>query len=36
MFGTDSLVLNIYYRFIGNYVKMMEVIDKKLNSIKKT
>ena len=30
----DSLVLNIYHRFIGNYVKMMEVIDKKLNSIK--
>ena len=34
MFVGDSFIINIYHRFIGNYVKMMEVIDKKLNSIK--
>ena len=34
MFETDSFLLNIYHRFIGNYVKMMEVIDKQLNSTK--
>ena len=30
----DSFIINIYHRFIGNYVKMMEVIDKKLSPIK--
>lgn len=34
MLGAVSFIINIYHRFIGNYVKMMEVIDEKLNSIK--
>lgn len=34
MFESDSFIINIYHRFIGNYLKMMEVIDKKLSPIK--